>query len=182
MNRAIKFKLKNGRTVTIRRIRANDYDACMKYLSKFSRDPGALQTNQYPGQPKKDKEMSIKMYESDTRLFIGIFDGKDIVGMANIGKQNPEHPYQMGIRAGIGFGMLKNYTHNGLGTKMLGIMENWARKNGVKMLYADIRHLNIPSIATFIKSGFLITGLQRNVDKVNGNFIHRYMVEKDLLN
>ncbi len=180
MNRAIKFKLKNGKTVTIRRIRAADYDICMKYMAKFSRDPGALQTNQYPGQPKKDKEMSIKMYESNTRLFIGAFDGKDVIGMASIGRQNPDHPYQQGIRAGIGFSILKKYTHNGLGTKMLQILEKWARENGVRMLYADIRHLNIPSIATFIKSGFLITGLQRNVDIVNGKFIHRYAVEKDL--
>ena len=52
MKRAIKFKLKNGKVVTIRRIRGTDYDAVMKYLEKFTRGPGAKWTWQYAGQPK----------------------------------------------------------------------------------------------------------------------------------
>ncbi len=36
MKRAIKFKLKNGKVVTIRRIRGTDYDDMMKYLEKFT--------------------------------------------------------------------------------------------------------------------------------------------------
>ena len=54
MKRAIKFKLKNGRVVTIRRLVATDYDAQMKFMEKFTLGPGAVQTMQYRGQPKKN--------------------------------------------------------------------------------------------------------------------------------
>ena len=53
MNRAIKFKLKNGKFITIRRTRGADYDAVMKFMEKFTHDVGAIQTFQYAGQPKK---------------------------------------------------------------------------------------------------------------------------------
>lgn len=55
MNKATKFKLKNGKIVTIRRIRGDDYEDVMKYLDKFSRGAGAKWTWQYAGQPKKIK-------------------------------------------------------------------------------------------------------------------------------
>ena len=34
MKRAIKFKLKNGKVVTIRRVRGTDYDDMMKFFDR----------------------------------------------------------------------------------------------------------------------------------------------------
>ena len=180
MNRAIKFKLKNGKTVTIRRIRGADYDANMKYLYTFARDPGAIWTNQYPKKPANDKEKSTTMYDDPNTLLIGAWDGNNIIGTAIAIKTRPNHPYHMGTSAGIGVGMLHKYTHNGLGTKMLQILEKWARENGVMTLRAEIRHLNTPSIANALKAGFLITGINHNVVKINNKWMHEYIIEKDL--
>ena len=44
MNRAIKFKLKNGKVVTIRRLKPEDYDADMKFLEEFAKGPSAKWT------------------------------------------------------------------------------------------------------------------------------------------
>ena len=41
MKRAIKFKLKNGKVVTIRPLRADDYDAVMRYMKEFRKGPSA---------------------------------------------------------------------------------------------------------------------------------------------
>ena len=41
MKRAIKFKLKNGKEVTIRPLRADDYDAVMRYMKEFRKGPSA---------------------------------------------------------------------------------------------------------------------------------------------
>ena len=112
MNRAIKFKLKNGKVVTIRRIRGTDYDDVMKYFEKFTRGPGAKWTWQYPGQPKKDKEKSIQMYENPNNLFVGAWDGKNLIGMANINKKQANHPYS-GRVASTATTMLEQYTSNG---------------------------------------------------------------------
>ena len=178
MNRAIKFKLRNGKLVTIRRIREKDYEDVMKFMDKFSCDVGAVQTNQYAGQPKKDKDQSIKLYESDNNLFIGVWDGKNVVGIASVNKVAPNHPYRMGKRAVIGLMMLNKYTHNGIGNKMIQILEKWARENGVHRLCATVRHKNLPSIANFIKNDFIITGVKYDTAYINNQWLHEYLVEK----
>ena len=179
MNRAIKFKLKNGKIVTIRRVRGKDVDAMLDFLDRFSYDPGAIWTAQYAGR-KKNRENAIKFYDNPDNLSIGVWDGDKVIGMSNIVKQLVEHPYYMGVTAGIGMFFLQKYTHNGLGTKLLQLMEKWARENGVKVLTGKIRHLNIPSIANSIKAGFLITGINHNAAKINGKIMHEYTIEKIL--
>jgi len=180
MNRAIKFKLKNGKIITIRRTRATDYEDIMKFMEKFSRDAGAIQTNQYAGQPKKDKEQSEKLYEDSNNLFISAWDGKNVIGTASIHKKRPNHPYCMGMTACIGMAILQKYTHNGIGGKFFDICEKWARANGVHRLEADVRHVNLPSLINCLKHGYLITGLERDTAFINGKWVHKYMLEKIL--
>ncbi|MBO7042906.1 MAG: GNAT family N-acetyltransferase [Alphaproteobacteria bacterium] len=182
MNRAIKFKLKNGKVVVIRRTRGTDYEDIMKFLEKFTRGSGAIQTFQYAGQPKKDKEQSIKLYEDPNNLFISVWDGKNVVGTCSITKKRPKHPYCMGTTADIGMTVLDKYTHNGIGSKFFDICEKWARANGVHKMQAGVRHNNIPSIANCIKHGFIITGIEYDEVFINGKWLHHYMVEKILEN
>ena len=180
MNRPIKFKLKNGKIITIRRSRGADYEAIMAFLEKFSHDPGAIQTMQYAGQPKKDKEKSIEVYESKDSLHVSAWDGNIVIGTCSISKMRPNHPYCKGTSAGAGMCMLSKYTHNGIGTKMFQILEKWARENGVRRIEGEVRHINIPSIGNCIKNGFLIVGLKRDAAIINGKYVHHYIVEKIL--
>ncbi len=180
MKRAVKFKLKNGKIVTIKTLQVGDYDALMKYFDKFAHDVGAIQTTAYPGRPKMSKELFEKMYSSNERLGIAVWDGDKIIGDAMIGKDRPNHPYYQGKTAGIGITMLSKYAHNGIGSKIMKILENWARENGVYKIHGDIRHLNIASIATCIKNGFIITGIHYNAAFINGKWYHEYIVEKIL--
>ena len=83
MNRAIKFKLKNGKVVTIRRLKPDDYDNFVKYMKDFVKGPSAKWTWQYPGRPLPPKERAAKDWTSDNSLFIAAFDGNKIIGMAS---------------------------------------------------------------------------------------------------
>lgn len=177
MKRAIKFKLKNGRVVTIRRLVATDYDAQMKFMEKFTRGPGAVQTMQYRGQPKKDKEITIMHYEKN--FVVGAFDGDNMIGIASVTPQRVGHPYS-GRSAGVGMMMLDKYTGNGLGSKFFQILEKWARENGVHKLYAEVFHKNIRSLNNLMKHGYQIVGIKHDAAIVDNEWMHIYILEKIL--
>ena len=179
MNRAIKFKLKNGKVVTIRRIYGTDYDAVMAYLNKFSRGSGAKWTWHYSGQPKKDKEKAIKTYENPNNLFIGALDEDKIIGLAMIFKEKPDHPYS-GRVASTGLSILEQYTSNGLGTKFNKILEKWARENNVHVLQSGVRHKNIRALGNLLKQGYEIVGVLHDTAFIDGEWYHTYMLEKIL--
>lgn len=177
MKRAINFKLKNGKIVTIRRTRAGDYDAQMKFFEKFVREPGALQTWQYAGQPKKDKEKSVQLYESDDWLFIGVWDGNNMIGCGDIHRTHVGNPYD-GRVAACATTVLEKYKRNGIGGKMLDIFEKWAHEHNVHKIEAGIRHKNMASINNCLKHGFVITGIKHDSAYINGEWIHEYILEK----
>ena len=179
MNRAIKFKLKNGKFVTIRRIRGTDYEDVMKYLSKFACGAGAKWTWQYAGQPKKNKEKSIQAYEDPDSLYIGAWDGNKMIGMADIHMKHVGHPYS-GRVANTATTMLEQYTSNGLGTKFKQIVEKWARERNVHVLQSGVRHKNVRSLGNLLKQGYEVVGIFHDTAFIDGEWHHEYLLEKIL--
>lgn len=180
MKRAIKFKLKNGKVVTIRRVRGTDYDDMMKFFDKIVRDPSVKYTSQYPGQPKKDKESSVAMYDNPNNLFLGAWDGDKLIGESTITKIAPDNPKLRGLTGETGSLILDKYTSNGLGGKLKTLVEKWARENGVHKLYAEVFHKNIRSLNNLMKHGYQIVGIKHDAAIVDNEWMHIYILEKIL--
>ena len=179
MNRAIKFKLKNGKTVVIRPINIGDYDAVLKYMKDFAKGPSAKWTWMYPGRPLPTKERAEKDWASENNLFIAAFDDDKIIGMANIMKKMPDHPYS-GRIATTGTTMLEKYTSNGLGTKFKQIIGKWALKHNVHKLQSEVRHKNTRSLGNLLKQGYEIVGILHDTAFIDGEWHHEYILEKIL--
>lgn len=92
MKRAVKFKLKNGKEITIRPLKIDDYNAFVKYMNEFRKGPSAKWTWQYPGRPLVPRERAEKDWSDKNSLFIGAFDGDKLIGTANIMKKNAGPP------------------------------------------------------------------------------------------
>lgn len=175
------FNLKDGKKLTIRQVKGDDYDASMCFFDAFSRGVGAKWTNQYSGQPKKDRERSVKMYENPNNFFIAAWDDEAIVGMASASIILPNHPYY-GHGAEVGITILEEYTSKGLGTELLRYIEKWARKKTVHKLEATVRHKNIRSIGALLKSGYQIVGIKHDTAFISKEWHHEYVMEKILAN
>lgn len=173
------FKLKNGETVLIRQIRAADYDRVMEYLERFSQTPSAIWTYQYPGQPRKDKEKSVKAYEDPNQFFLGIFDGETLVGLSQIGFIRPDHPWGC-KNTSFGISMLEDYTGQGIGYRLMTLMEQWARAKGAHRISDHVRQKNIRALRLYLKCGFEIEGLARENAFINGEWHNTYHIGKIL--
>lgn len=179
MKRAVKFKLKNGKEVIIRPLKVTDYEAFVKYMKEFTNGAGAKWTWQYPGRPLVPKERAEKDWSSPNGLFIGAFDENKLIGMANIIKKMPDHPYS-GRVATSGTSMLEKYTSNGLGTKFKQIVGKWAEENNVHKLQTEVRHKNTRSLGNLLKQGYQIVGILHDTAFIDGEWHHEYILEKIL--
>ena len=179
MKRAIKFKLKNGKVVTIRPLRADDYDAVMRYMKEFRKGPSAKWTWQYPERPLPPKERAVKDWTNENGLFVGAFDGDRVIGTANIAKKMPDHPWS-GRVAVTGTTILEKYTSMGLGTKFKQIVGKWAIEHNVHKLQTEVRHRNTRSLGNLLKQGYEIVGILHDTAFIDGEWHHEYILEKIL--
>ncbi|MBR1945013.1 MAG: GNAT family N-acetyltransferase [Alphaproteobacteria bacterium] len=179
MNRAVTFKLKNGKIVVIRRLCNTDYEAVKEYYTEFNKGPGAKMVFEYPGAPMETKEYLVQKWENKNNLCIAAFDGNKIVGCAQICKIMPDNPYS-GRNAITGMTMLEKYTSNGLGTKFGAFIEKWARENNVHKLSAETFHKNVRSIGNLLKQGYEFVGILHDVAFIEGEWYHQYNFEKIL--
>jgi len=179
MNRAIKFKLKNGKIVTIRRLKGTDYKAVAQYFKDFQNGPSAKWTWWYPSRPSKTKEQMTKAWTDTNGLYIAAFDNNKVIGVASAQKRQVDNPWS-GRTATTGTTILEKYTSMGLGTKFKQIVEKWARENNVHKLQSEVRHKNIRSLGNLMKQGYEIVGILHDTAFINGEWHHEYLLEKIL--
>ena len=173
----MKITLKNGQTLTMRRIRAKDYEDVMTFLDKFSRGKGNIWTNQYPKQPKKDKEASIRHYEADDELYLGVWDDKEIIAEGSMSLSKLGHPWST-TQGAFGLCILEEYTSQGLGTHMLKELEKWAINKKVHRIKATVRHNNKRALGLYLKLGYQIEGMARETAFFDNQWQHEYYIAK----
>lgn len=169
--------LKNEIPVTLKRIRAKDYDEVMNFLELFSHGKGAIWTYQYPNRPKKDKEACIKQYESDTDLFLGVWHGSDLIATSSIHLQHINHPWQA-PHASFVICIQDEYTNLGLGMHLLTELEKWAMNQGVHRIHATVRHNNRQALGLYLKKGYQIEGIAKETAFFDNQWQHEYYIAK----
>ena len=172
-----KFRLKNGKEVEIRTLVIEDYEAVQTFMALLTTQ--TIFTNQYPGQPKGEREQSEKKYADPNACFLGTFSDGKVISVCSINIAKPDHPW-IGGNAGFGITILEEYRGQGLGTHLMKLMEDWARARGVHRISSWVRHKNIHGIALYLKCGFEIEGLAREVALINGEWHHQYHIGKIL--
>lgn len=115
--------------LTIRKIKDSDYDNCMKLLRSFTQE--SIFTNQYPGQPDKDKKKSCQMYNDKYRCFLGSFIGTELVGICDFCVKLPDHPwsdknYEFGLCL-----LEPYYTQSNIAKLMMTKLEDEAKQKGM---------------------------------------------------
>lgn len=173
-----KFTLKNGKIVTIRRVRATDYEAARDFIRQFSTE--SIFTNQYPGQPDIDREKSEKLYEREDNCFIAAFEANGrMVSISNFRVDRPGHPWS-GRNCEFGISTLEEYCGQGLGTRLMALLEQEARKMNMHRIHGSVRAANRRAIGLYLKCGFEIDGCSKETAFINGQWHDEYYISKIL--
>ena len=169
------FILKDGRKLIIRQMKGEDFDEAKKYLEQMSTE--TVFTNQYPGRVI-DKEKSIRLYEYEHNLFLGAFEKTGrLVSICSIVIGRPEHPWVC-RNADFGISMLKEYYGQGLGTRLMQLVENWAKERHLHTIKGEVRATNRRAINLYLKQGFEICGHLKETALIDNVWHDEYIIQK----
>lgn len=167
--------LENKKTLIAKPLEADDVAAFYAYQDNLGAQTHF--TMQYPGRPKKPVEKTIAQFQDINRLNIGIWDGNELIGVIGAALMRPDHPWVSHV-CEFWIGILKGYQGMGLGTKMMQMMESWAKSKNVKRLEGRVRAKNRAGMALYLKCGFSIEGHHPHTAFIDGQWHDEYTVGK----
>ena len=173
------FTLKNGKTVLIRDIVSDDYEAMQIYLQKLATE--TIFTNQYVGRKPRSKESFDKQCDNPYSWSVGIFDGDRILGACQCFIYHPEHLW-CGYTAQFGVHMLEEVQSGGLGKHLMNLMEQWCISQGMERIEGHVRTQNRKAISLYLKCGFNIEGRAKHKALIDGVWHDEYLISKLLNN
>ena len=171
----LNFKLKNGVSVTLRQAEMSDYEPVKKYLNEIAVE--TIYTQYYPGRPAATPDQFQKNIEHN--LYCLARDGEKIIGAVSAKVLEPEHPWKNKV-CRFGIHVLKAYQNQGLGNKLMTILENWAKDRQLHKIEAIVRDENRQALALYIKHGFIIEGFRHDTTLINGVWHGDYDIGKIL--
>ena len=169
------FILKDGRKVLIRQLKATDVDNVCAYNKQLATE--TVFTNQYPGRPFK-REKYVASWESDDNLFLCVVDESGrMIAVSSLMVKEPEHPWAC-RNSTFGVSMLKEYYGQGLGTHLMQLLEDWAKKRHLHTIKGEVRATNRRAINLYLKQGFEICGHLKETALIDGVWHDEYIIQK----
>ena len=178
-----KFKIKNGSEVVIRSYDSNDVDLSRSFARQVALE--STHTLKYEGMPDTPKEKLIAVWDENlnhpVNLSLGAFFNNEIIGNLRFFQRSPTHPWIKHIGA-FAMAISKNYWGQGIGSKILQIMEAHARSCGISRIEAEVRTANEPGIGLYEKNGFKIEGRREKAAFIDSVLVDEFFISKILTN
>lgn len=154
------FKTKKGKEITVRVVGKDDARQLMDFINPiFKEDTFLLRgpkdlVKNIKEQQTYVKEQIKKLRKKEGFLFLAIYQNK-IVGSTDLrrGQYRHKHMGEIGIVIG------KDFREEGIGQKLLELVEQEAKTIGIKALYLDCLACNPRAIYVYEKWGMKKTGL-----------------------
>lgn len=169
------FELKDGRRVLIRLAEKSDYKAVQVYVEQLAQE--TIFTNQYVGQNQKTLEEFEKALQHCS-MFV-VLDKDKVIGILSVHPHKKEHPW-LKYTCSFGVHMLRAYYHQGLGHKLMDVLENCAKEHQMHRIEGEVRQPNLAGIALYTQHGFTIEGCKKDVALINGKWYNNYIIAKIL--
>ncbi len=174
------FTLKDGREVIFRSPQKTDVEAFQKFMWIIGEE--TIFTNQYPDQSGSPKDKIISAWADAAKnsgsLIVQVFDDDKIIANCAMTCAKPDHPWKKHI-SGFGLMTLKEYCNNGIASRLMDIIHDYVEKEeSIKRLEAKVRATNTLAISLYLKKGYEIEGLHKNVALINGEMHHEYNIAR----
>jgi ribosomal-protein-alanine N-acetyltransferase len=118
--------------------------------------------------------------ENDLDLRLGAFDGNRIIGQLSFHSESyPAHPWTKHTGQ-FGMMILQEFWGQGIGRRLLEIMEEHARSHGIERIEAMVRAQNIRGVKLYTRMGYEIEGTRKRGAIIDGTYQDEYYIAKIL--
>lgn len=173
------FQTKSGRIVTIRHCIPADIESFLKFQPRIAEESN--HTLQIVGR-QPNRESLQHAWESaivdPVSLRVAAFLGDQMIAQLGLYSESESpHPW---TRHTASFGMMivKEFWGEGLGRRLLEIMEAHARTSGILRIQALVRVQNVRGVRLYTRMGYEIEGTRRQGALINGEPQDEYYVAK----
>lgn len=164
--------------ITIRSANVDDAKNILEYLKKVGSETDFLMMDENGcGFTIEQEEDHLRQYENKKfgLYLIATNENNEIVAQSAISQEYPsrkkaEHIYNFGIA------VLKEYWGNGIASKMMTDLINYAKKIGVIRLELRVRVDNVIAISLYKKFGFEIEGNIKKMMKIGNQYYDEYIM------
>jgi RimJ/RimL family protein N-acetyltransferase len=173
------FLTKNGSSLTLRSLGADDASELLKFREKISKE--TINTYNYPGMPLPTlKETADRLNTQALDCFavsMGAFHGDQQVGYLQIFKFKPDHPWYAHV-ADFGMMILEVFWGQGLGRKLLELLEQHCLAHQITRIEATVRAGNDRGVQLYLKAGFKIEGTLAQLAKIDNQYFDVHTIAK----
>ena len=177
-----KFKLKDGRFVVIKRLSKSDYEINNNYefVHKWLRKVSKFLAKEFKEENlEKDKRELYNILSDDkTSFFIGALFENEIMASASL-KLNPFNEKESHIGT-WGIAIHPDFQNQGLGLKLLTLLENIAKEKGLKKLEAEYYDGNKSAEILYLeKMKYTVEGRKKYTGLLNdGTYVDKILIGK----
>jgi putative acetyltransferase len=175
------------RSLTLRSLRGTpeDVDAYLAFQPQIAAE--TTHTLQVVGSPPERDRMVAgftAMLSDELALRVGFFEPatqsspERLVGMLGFHPESsPPHPWTRHVGS-FGMMILQEYWGEGLGRKLLEIIDTHARTKGFTRIEAKVRTANSRGVKLYERAGYAIEGTRREAAFIDGVFHDEYFIGK----
>lgn len=175
-----KFKAKNGKTVVLRPMTIGDIRRAKEFADYINRivserDFLVLNRKVTPQEERAFIISSLAEEKKGNHYLIAEVNGK-IVGLSEVVRMRWAHAHI----GKLGISVKKEYRGVGIGTEMLKLMVQIAKKMKLKMLRLSVYTTNKQAVALYKKLGFKVAALLPDQRQRGGKFFDEFIMLKYL--
>lgn len=155
-------RLRDGAEVTLRSPTRDDAPALIEYLDRVRRETPFLMYSPLDELPTLDAEIEWvgRGVDAPARVKIGAWADGQLVGLCDV--DGGQRLVRSQHRAELGISVLAAWCDRGLGTMMMRVLIDWARKHDdIHVLRLGVFANNARAIAVYRKVGFEAEGVRR---------------------
>jgi len=163
--------------MVIRKIKIEDATALLDMQKQLDHETKFMlyEPNERTTTPEQQSQKIADILASENEMmFIAESDGQLVGFLAAFGGGVIRNRH----RAHLVVGILKQFTGQGIGTRLFTAMEQWAREIGLTRLELTVVTENTAAIALYKKMGFVIEGTKPRTMLVDGAYQDEHMMGK----